>query len=291
MDMQSEQNKMAMPKQRETVLALAAHQHAIVASLLGNHASKLCELTGALGSPLHIVLPQIVHENIARLQDVFTANNINGTLLYAQKANKANCFSKVCADADIGVEVASAEELKHTLACGVAGERTGVSGPEKNDSFLTLALRHRCLIAVDSVNELQRITLLSTQLQSNARILLRIRPEAQKTSRFGLTEQECENAFALCVQHNKCIRLEGFSFHLGGYSLPERAEMTNVLIDLCLHAQALGLVECWRVDMGGISRIFVSLVLNPKGRLFSEEMGHPIISPAPVRPQVRRLAC
>lgn len=47
------------------------------------------------------------------------------------------------------------------------------------------------------------------------------------------------------------IELEGFSFHISGYAIEERAHCANEAINLCLQARARGLTACRRVDMGG----------------------------------------
>jgi len=169
---------------------LTAHQNHLISSLLSNHADKLQELIYGLGSPLHIVLPRVFSENTLRFKRTLSENNPDGMVFYAKKSNKANYFTKVCADHDIGVDVSSKEELEKTLACGVVGERIGISGPEKSSLLLSLGLRHRCLIAIDSLSELQRIISLSAQLRATARVLLRVTPEVQKLSRFGLTTEE-----------------------------------------------------------------------------------------------------
>jgi len=238
-------------KSRLSTFTLTSHQHELVASLLGNHSDKLRELIYGLGSPLHIVLPQVFRENILRFKQTLSENNPEGMVFYAQKANKANCFTKACADSDIGVDVASEEELAKTLAGGVTGKRIGISGPEKSSSLLNLGLRHQCLIAIDSLSELQRILALATQLRTTARLLLRVAHGAQKLSRFGLTTEECRHALSLCVQKTDPLKLEGFSFHLEGYSLPDRAKVANYLVDMCLEAQSLGLKNCRYVNIGG----------------------------------------
>jgi len=234
-----------------STFSLTSHQHELVASLLDNHSDKLRELIYGLGSPLHIVLPQLFRDNVLKFKNTLSENNLEGMVFYAQKANKANCFTKACADNDIGVDVSSKEELAKALACGAIGERIGISGPEKSSILLSLGLRHRCLIAIDSRNELQRIISLATQLQTTARLLIRIRPEAQQSSRFGLTIEECRHAISLCLQKMALLRVEGFSFHLSGYSLSARAQMANSLIDMCLEAQKSGLISCRHVNIGG----------------------------------------
>jgi len=231
--------------------SLTAHQNNLVASILNDYFGKLRELVYGLGSPLHIVLPQVFCGNIRNFKNAFYENKISGMVLYAKKANKADCFARSCADSAIGVDVASKEELAKTLASGVVGERIGISGPEKSALLLSLGLRHQCLITIDSISELKRILLSCSELQTTARLLLRVRPELQRSRRFGLTNKECQDAFSLCAEKRDLLRVEGLSFHLSGYSLSDRAKMANRLVDMCLSAKLTGIVGCRYVNIGG----------------------------------------
>lgn len=231
--------------------SLTAHQHPLITALVKAHSSDLHRLVDGLGSPLHFLLPQVFEENIKQIQQVFEENGLTGAILFAKKANKADCFTRACAKLGIGVDVASTEELVKALAAGVTGDKIGVSGPEKDDSFIALCLRHCCLVAIDSVNELHRIISMAGQSESVANVLLRCRIGSQRSSRFGLTPQERDIGIALCLAHSESINLHGFSFHLGGYSTPERARAANEMIDLCVDARSRGLSTCCRVDIGG----------------------------------------
>ncbi|PYE79857.1 diaminopimelate decarboxylase [Xylophilus ampelinus] len=230
---------------------LAPHRHPFVASLLLRHAGLLKELSRGFGSPLHIVFPQIFTENVQRFRRVFAENGLTGTILYAKKANKADTFAQACAQLGIGIDVASIGEFTKALAAGVRGERIGISGPEKTDGLLNLALRHGGLIAIDSLSELRRLAVLAAASGTTARVLLRFRPPGQASSRFGLTATEYRAALECCTSQKGCIRLEGFSFHLSGYSIEKRAEFAGQLIELCLQAQALGFKTCGQIDLGG----------------------------------------
>ena len=238
-------------QQRSSPFTLTAHRHALVDELLSNHPQLLHELRYGLGSPLHVVLPQVFRENVVRLQNVFLDLGVEGSILYAKKANKANCFVKESANLGIGIDVASEAELSKALGSGVRGQNIGVTGPEKCDTLLTLAIRHQCLISIDALGELRRLVSLAKRLHTPARILLRVCPDCQRSSRFGLTSHECESAMLHCRTESTHVRLEGFSFHLGGYSLLERAQSANTLIDMCFRAQGMGLSFCRKVDMGG----------------------------------------
>lgn len=244
-------NALPLRNRAASPFRLMAHRHAFVASLLDSHVHFLEELISGLGSPLHVVLPQVFVENVGRLQQVFEGYGLPGKILYAKKSNKADCFVRACAMQDIGVDVASSGELAKALAAGVVGKQIGVSGPEKTDKLLHEALHHHCLIAIDSLQELQRLVSLASRSSLSARVLLRSRLAIQKISRFGLDHQEREIALSLCQAQSGFIRLEGFSFHLCGYSVEERAQSANEMIDLCLKAQERGVTTCRHVDIGG----------------------------------------
>ncbi|NQD91282.1 amino acid decarboxylase [Pseudomonas sp. CrR25] len=230
---------------------LSAHRHAMVDDLLNRHAGTLRELVRGLGSPLHVVLPQVFRENVRAMQQVLLHHQVDGVLLFAKKANKAGCFAHSCADLGIGLDVASTGELAKALTAGVPGAELGVTGPEKSDALLELALRQGCLVAIDALHELHRLTGMAGERRLQARVLLRSRIPSQAHSRFGLSESEIPAALRLCATHSQSIRLEGFSFHLNGYATDERAQAAGTLLDRCLHAQALGLRECRWINIGG----------------------------------------
>ncbi|WP_332606144.1 hypothetical protein [Acinetobacter sp. ESBL14] len=232
-------------------MRLTALQHPLVLDILQQHQTVVLDLVQGLGSPLHLMFPQIFAENIQRFKQVLTDFGLQADILYAKKANKADCLMRVCVEQDIGVDVASSGELSRALSAGVKGDRIGISGAHKDRALLQVALQQSCLIAVDSLSELAYLIDLANTSQQQGRILLRYFPPHQNTSRFGLTDREIQQALALCCKHATQVKLEGFSFHLTGYDISERAINADLLIDLCVKAQQLGLSACHRVNIGG----------------------------------------
>ncbi|WP_430447544.1 MAG: alanine racemase [Pseudomonas piscis] len=230
---------------------LTSLRHTHVDDLLRQHPATLRELVQGLGSPLHLMLPQVFVENIRRFRRAFEQAPARGSLLFAKKANKADCLIQACSQEGIGVDVASVGELEKALGGGVPGHAIGVSGPEKSDRLLQLCLSHQCLLAIDSPSELQRLLHLARSREQQARVLLRYRPESQPESRFGLDPGQCAEAIALCREHPRWLCLTGFCFHLGGYSSEQRAQAANRLLDLCASTRAAGLEHCRRVNLGG----------------------------------------
>jgi diaminopimelate decarboxylase len=235
----------------EDAFPLPALQHPTVSFLINERATILAELTDGLGSPLHFVLPRIFEENVSRMTREFADLGIDARILFAKKANKADCLVRSAARLGIGIDVASAPELAKALAGGVTGENIGVSGPEKDERLLALALHHDSLVAIDSVQELRRLTELAERTGRVARVLLRCRMGADQHSRFGLAADERAAAVSLCVENSRHVRLHGFAFHLDGYSTEERAHAANQMIDHCLEAQSRGLPFCRTVNIGG----------------------------------------
>lgn len=112
-----------MPRQgRGTLLTgvrpfpLTALRHPTVATLLDDHRALLGDLLDGLGSPLHVVLPEVFEENIARLRQAFAETGADVDILFAKKANKAGCFVSSAAALGAGIDAASSAELVKALA-------------------------------------------------------------------------------------------------------------------------------------------------------------------------------
>lgn len=230
---------------------LPALRHALVGAMFDSHVDLLRTLIDGLGSPLHLVFPQVFEENAQRFNAAFAQANVPAQILFAKKANKADCLARRCASLGIGIDVASSGELEKALAAGIPGAMVGISGPEKTDHLIGVALRHRCLIAVDSASELARIDSMASASGLVARILLRCQPRGVEGSRFGMCASEQAIALAVCRSGHSTISLEGVSFHLSGYHIAARAHAASEMIDLCVHAQGLGLRSCRHVNLGG----------------------------------------
>ncbi|PKV98031.1 type III PLP-dependent enzyme domain-containing protein [Nocardia fluminea] len=204
------------------------------------------------GSPFHVLCPDQFAINLASFVDAMVTAGVEGKVYFGKKANKAACWPRVCAEANAGVDVASAPEMIDAIANGVRGEDIVVTGPAKSTDLLWLATRHRCLIAIDALDELEHVIAIA---EANGpadpvRILLRVLPPANPNSRFGFDEAELATAIERCVGHRAHLRMEGFSFHLTGYSVAPRAWQAADLIDRCVAARALGLVAD-SVSIGG----------------------------------------
>ncbi|MER7467445.1 alanine racemase [Streptomyces sp. NPDC097981] len=213
----------------------------------------LPELSYAFGGPFHFLLPDAFDRNLGAMHDALAAAGVDGFVHFAKKANKAAVFVERAVAGNAGVDVASAAELREALGHGVRGEHLVVTGPAKDPALLHLAAQHGALVAVDSLDELDALVAAPPALGGrvrHVRILLRCLPNTQPNSRFGLSGSELATALERCVRAGDAVRMEGFSFHLSGYAIQPRADLTADLVDLCLKARVLGL-EAGRISIGG----------------------------------------
>jgi len=209
----------------------------------------LADIAYAVRGPFHVLYPVCFAENLTAFKDALIGAGVEGQVYFGKKANKSACWLFACAEANAGVDVASAPELVHALGCGVRGEDLVVTGAAKSEELLWLAARHRCLIAVDALDELERV-IAAAHSHVTIRILLRVLPDTDPHSRFGLNVAELDRALERCVHERERVIMEGFSFHLNGYKVAPRASLASDLVDRCVAARAQGLVAN-SVSIGG----------------------------------------
>lgn len=211
--------------------------------------SLIADMAHALGGPFHVLFAPQFARNLKAFTDVLDSAGVEGQVFFAKKANKAGCWLRVCAQLGAGVDAASAPELVHALSCGVRGSDIVVTGPAKSEHLLWLAARHGCLIAVDALDELDRVIALAHRGES-VRIMLRVLPEVNPHSRFGLDPTELDAALQQCAQQRSRVSMEGFSFHLNGYEVAPRAQLAAQLVDRVVEARAQGLAAT-SISIGG----------------------------------------
>ncbi|SEL64062.1 diaminopimelate decarboxylase [Stigmatella aurantiaca] len=197
------------------------------------------------------MFPESIQRNIHNFQTVLEKRSVEGHILYALKANKSAVAADVSANAGIGLDASSLAELRHGLAHGAPGSRIGITGPIKDARLLSLAALHGCLVTIDALSELISFKNLLNRLDASAqpRILLRWRPASQDTSRFGMPKAELDECLQLLASSPR-LKLEGFSFHLGGYSIEERAQGIVYLAAALERARNAGF-SCTKLNIGG----------------------------------------
>jgi len=226
--------------------------------------NKIHEWMRAFGSPLNLIYPQAVVDNLSQFQKVFWSHKIKGEIFYAYKANKSVAILKQLAVSNAKVDVASEKELQKVLSAGFVGQRIEATGP-KNNSFIRLALLHNVVLNVNSPQELETIIRLRQQLgmTSSTPVFIRLKEFnsskvdiVQKDAKFGFSIEEAKKTIEK-LKDSKDIEFYGFSFHLPTISEQERIVAIEQSLTLTLEAIKVGLTPRGINIGGGFSANFL----------------------------------
>ncbi|MEU7565430.1 alanine racemase [Streptomyces fradiae] len=241
-------------------LYLAPRLEPRLASLLDSPAF-LHPLVTALGSPLNLVLPDQIADNVRAFRAVYARHRLGGRVLYAHKANRSSALVRRLAAtgpaAAVGVDVASLGELQHALGAGLTPDRIVATGP-KDPDYLWLAARTGVTVAVDSPAELTALAGLVERFGlPRVPVLPRLSDFAApgtrvltRRSRFGTPAADAGPLLDLVEKHGDSVDLTGVSYHLDTMGLAEKAAALDGCLRVLDEARRRGLrPRC--VDIGG----------------------------------------
>ncbi|AXI80887.1 type III PLP-dependent enzyme domain-containing protein [Peterkaempfera bronchialis] len=247
-------------------LYLAPRLDARLSSLLGS-AEFLHGLVDALGSPLNVVLPEQISDNLERFRSVYRRHHLGGEVFFAHKANRSSALVRRFAATDAAVDAASLGELQHVLGAGFTPDRVLATGP-KNPEFLWLAARTGATVNVDGRAELDDLAaLVRRHGLPRVRILLRL-SEFQgagsqgagfqgtgvqvltRRSRFGSPVREVDGLLAAVERHRDAVELIGVAYHLDTVGLAEKAVALESCVTVMDECRNRGL-QPRVIDIGG----------------------------------------
>lgn len=214
-------------------------------------------LTDALGSPLNVLVPDQITENLERFRSVYRKHHLSGQVFFAHKANRSSALLRRLAATDAGVDVASLGELQHALGAGFVSDRIVATGP-KNPEFLWLAARTGVTVGVDSVGELDQLAgLVRKHVLPRARVLLRlsgfetsgVRVRSRR-SRFGSPVRELDTLLETVERHRDTVELTGVAYHLDTTNPTEKATALEGCLTALEECRSRGL-RPRAVDIGG----------------------------------------
>ncbi|MFV2118197.1 alanine racemase [Streptomyces sp. Act-28] len=241
-------------------LYLAPRLEPRLAALLGSPAF-LHSLATALGSPLNLVLPDQIADNVRGFRDVYVRHRLTGLICFAHKANRSSALVRRLAatgpgDA-VGIDVASLGELQHALGGGLTPDRIVATGP-KDPDYLWLAARTGVTVAVDSPAELTSLAALVERFRlPRVPVLPRLSeftaPGTRvltRRSRFGTPVDDAGTLLDLVEKHREQVEFTGVSYHLDTMALAEKAVALEGCLRVLDEARRRGL-RPRAVDIGG----------------------------------------
>ncbi|MET8545651.1 Y4yA family PLP-dependent enzyme [Kitasatospora sp. NPDC004799] len=225
-------------------------------SLLEEH-DLLHTLTDALGSPLNLLLPEQIADNLARFQAVYRKHRLTGRIHFAHKANRSSALVRRLAATDAGLDVASLAELQHALGAGVPPDRIIATGP-KNRGYLWLAARTGVTVHLDSRAELDD---LADLVRKHALPPVRALPRLSgfrapgttvltRPSRFGTDLGELDELLDALERHRDAVETTGVAYHLDTTGIAEKAVALEACVTVLNACRRRGL-NPRTVDIGG----------------------------------------
>ncbi|NEE41058.1 Y4yA family PLP-dependent enzyme [Streptomyces sp. SID7982] len=214
-------------------------------------------LVDGLGSPLNVVVPDRIADNVARFQSVYRRHHLNGKIYFAHKANRSTALARRLTTTGAGMDVASLNELQHALACGFTPDRIGATGP-KEPEFLWLAARAGVTVNIEGPAELEDLAaLVRRHGLTPVHVLLRLSDFSgpgvrvlSRRSRFGSPASEFTGLLDAAERHRDALEVAGVSYHLDTTSVEEKALALEGCIRAMDECRARGM-RPRLIDMGG----------------------------------------
>lgn len=221
-----------------------------------NDAESVHRVASYHRGPLHVIFPQGMSRNITDLKKTMGELNLEHRIYFAHKPTKSAAFIRQALKDGIGLDVASDRELISALSAGFTGSQIECTGV-KTDLFLELALRHQCMIVIDSIEELKRICKLKDTYNIAGRtpILIRVsdvsfadRQQKTRHSRFGTPQKELASVWALLRRDD--LNFMGYHLHNDEREADIRAGQVENLLNLIEQAYSNGF-EPTIINIGG----------------------------------------
>lgn len=224
------------------------------------------ELAQQFSTPLYIIDEQLVRERMRQFVGAFQETGLAFQVGYASKAFNTLAMCRIVDEEGLLLDVVSEGELYTALKAGFPADRIYFHGNNKSFFEIEMALDAGIrLFVVDNFVELEMLSQLAREKNTQARILLRISPgieahthayiqTGQEDSKFGF-DLGSGQAFQAAKQANQTdsILLEGFHCHIGSQIFD------TVAFQLAIE-KMVGLILVCHQDFG-----FVTQILNLGG--------------------------
>ncbi|WP_444995960.1 pyridoxal-dependent decarboxylase, exosortase A system-associated [Aliikangiella sp. IMCC44359] len=155
-------------------------------------------------------------------------------LHYAMKANPMPELVNYLITQVDGIDIASGNELRTALNCGIRGSQISFAGPGKQQTELRMAIASQTTINVESFNELTQVQQLSNEIGIQAKVAIRVNPDFELKSsgmkmgggsqQFGIDSEQVPKALKLISSYGLCY--QGLHIFTGSQNLNVESIMT-----------------------------------------------------------------
>ncbi len=136
------------------------------------------EIVKKFGSPLFVFSEDQIRRNVRRFQKEFEKGWPDGPVkvLPAAKANWISAVQRILADEGCGCDIYSPGELTIALEAGFDPQFISVNGVPKDEDHVRRSIQEGVRITIDSVEEVDFIERAASELNTKARVRLRLKP-------------------------------------------------------------------------------------------------------------------
>lgn len=215
------------------------------------------------GTPLYVMSEDILRANINRIKDAFESAGAVYDVNYAGKTFLNMGMCRIIESEGISLDVASGGELYTAVKSGFNPARICFHGSNKNQAELEMALGYKVgRIVIDSEWELERLQLLTEELEQPVKALFRVSPGIEAhtheliqtgklDSKFGLPLSQAREIIGRTKEMNY-VETVGIHCHIGSQIADEKPFLlaSEVMLDLykALLSDGLNLTE---INLGG----------------------------------------
>jgi diaminopimelate decarboxylase len=180
------------------------------------------ELAREHGTPLYVYDPARVEANARRLKGALEAAGVRHQMLFALKANRHPAvLSRLRSAGFLGIDACSPNEVSLALESGWKAEEISYTGTNLSPRDLDRILAHPVILNLDSLSAVRRVGARAPGrpigLRLNPRVgtgySAQLTYAGEKPTKFGIYEDQIEDAFAEARRHD--LRIRGFHFHIG----------------------------------------------------------------------------
>lgn len=200
----------------------------IVGGRLKHASHDYVEFASQYGTPLYIFDEASFRERILAYRQAIMSPYFETDVLYASKALLTKAVARIIAELDIGQDVVSAGEIYTGVRHGVDPSRMYFHGNNKLNKEIRYAIdKHIGTIVVDNRMEVDRISKIAAEFQTQQRVLLRLNPgveahtheyimTASLDSKFGESVFDPEIYHIIqSIVESPHLEFAGFHSHIG----------------------------------------------------------------------------
>lgn len=220
------------------------------------------DLATEFGTPLFVFCEETFRTRARAFKDAFPGSNI----YYASKAFLCLGMVRLVHDESLHLDVASGGELHVALAAGFPADRLILHGNNKEDADILRAVEIGVgRIAVDNLEDIERIAAAATSLGKVQTVVIRVTPgveahthhyiqTGQEDSKFGLSIEGGLAALAVeAIASEPALRLAGIHAHIGSniFSYDPFGKTIEILFEFLAAMKTRSGAVMEEVNLGG----------------------------------------